>query len=116
MLVKKIPWRVLRPPQAKSSSRPTISGYLYSPRERKTAPWLRIQRPGFCSVIRASTRCLSSMGQWTVPDTVSESTLSELRETVTSICDRYVYSRPAVTLSRNRGTSCRRLPIWALMP
>ena len=33
------------------------------------------------------------MGQWTVPDTLSESTLSELRETVISICDRYVYSK-----------------------
>jgi len=33
------------------------------------------------------------MGTWAVPNTLSETTLSELHEAVISICDRYVYSK-----------------------
>jgi hypothetical protein len=93
MLVKKQPWRVLRPPQGRefvTSDNPLVTFIPLT--NGKLHPGYGFNFNGSVSVfVLAPDACLS-MGQWPVPNTLSDATLSELHEAIISICDRYVYS------------------------
>lgn len=94
MLLKKTPWRVLRPPQGKefiTTDNPLVT--FLPLQSGKLHPGYGFNFQGSVSVFALAPDACLSMGEWAVPNTLSETTLSELHETVISICDRYVYSR-----------------------
>ena len=94
MLLKKTPWRVLRPPQGKefiTTDNPLVT---FLPLQNgKLHPGYGFNFKGSVSVFALAPDACLSMGGWQVPNTLSETTLSELHETVIKICDRYVYSK-----------------------
>ncbi len=94
MLLKKAPWRVLRPPQGKefiTTDNPLVT---FLPLQNgKLHPGYGFNFKGSVSVFALAPDACLSMGEWPVPNTISEATLLELHQSVISICDRYVYSK-----------------------
>lgn len=120
MLLKKIPWRILRPPQGKefiTTDNPLVT-FIPLP-NGKLHPGYGFNVKNSVSVFALAPDACLSMGAWAVPNTLSEATLSELNETVTSICDRYVYSKTCAdavqTLVANHAGEFR-YGINALLP
>jgi hypothetical protein len=94
MLLKKTPWRVLRPPQGGefiTSDNPLVT-FIPLP-NGKLHPGYGFNVKGSVSVFALAPDACLSMGPWAVPNTLSEITLSELHEVVISIYDRYAYSK-----------------------
>jgi uncharacterized protein DUF4238 len=94
MLLKKTPWRVLRPPQGKefiTSDNPLVT---FLPLQNgKLHPGYGFNFKGSVSAFALAPDACLSMGPWSVANTLTEAAHSELQETVISICDRYVYSK-----------------------
>ena len=94
MLLKKTPWRVLRPPQGEefiTTDNPLVTFIPLS--NGKLHPGYGFNVKNSVSVFALAPDACLAMGKSTVPDTMSKATFLELDETVISTCDRYVYSK-----------------------